>query len=101
MFDMWKEEPTEAEVESVIEKAADGIRKRKLEAPAIIALEMHKPLAGIAGYGAVAMAPFLVPILGFDRVNEYSQIFSKRENIERLLLRLEQPSKVAQVTETQ
>ncbi len=100
MFDMWKEEPSEAEIDAVITKAADAILKRKLEAPAVFALEMHKPIAPFAAYGSLALAPFLVPFFGFDAVNDYSRVFSKRENVERLLLKLEAGGKGAALAET-
>jgi len=100
MFDLWKEEPTEAETEKALDEAADSILKRKLEAPAIFALEMHKPIAPFLGYGALAMAPFLVPFFGFDTVNDYSRVFSKRQNVERLIRRLEAGAKRGVTTET-
>ncbi|MDX2064511.1 MAG: hypothetical protein SFX74_02090 [Fimbriimonadaceae bacterium] len=54
-----------------------------------MALEMHKPLAGIAGAGSVVFAPFLVPFFGFDSVNDYTRVLARRENIERLMEILE------------
>lgn len=63
--------------------------------PAIIAFEMHKPLAYVGSHAAVAFSPFLVPFFGFDRVNEYSQLLSSRANVERLICRLEQPVRTA------
>ncbi|MCW5942962.1 MAG: hypothetical protein KIS66_12065 [Fimbriimonadaceae bacterium] len=52
-------------------------------------LEMHKPLSYVGSQAAVAFAPFLVPILGFDKVNDYSRLFAKREYVERLLCAIE------------
>lgn len=89
MFDFWKDELTEEETEALILKAADSIHRRKLEMPAILALEMHKPLSFLGSQAALAFSPFLVPIFGFDGVNNYSRLFSKRENVERLLDRLD------------
>lgn len=51
---------------------------------------MHKPLANVAGHAAIAFSPFLVPFVGFNAVDDYSQFFSKRENIEALIQRIEQ-----------
>lgn len=89
MFDLWKEPLTDEERDQLLDKAADEIHKRKLEMPAVLFLEMHKPLANIGSHAAVAFAPFLVPFLGFDSVNNYSRLFSTRENIELLIQRLE------------
>ena len=35
------------------------------------------------------MAPFLVPLFGFDFVNDYSNLLQKRDNVERLICMLE------------
>lgn len=60
-----------------------------METPAILMLEMHKPMANVAAHAAVTFSPFLVPFFGFDRVNDYSRLLSSRENIERLIQELE------------
>lgn len=89
MSDFWTDELTEDQEKELIQKAAQEIRKRKLQAPAVLMLEMHKPLAFLSSQAAIVFSPFLVPFLGFDNVNDYSRLFSKRDNIERLLLELE------------
>jgi positive regulator of sigma E activity len=89
MSDFWTDELTEDQEKELIQKAAQEIRKRKLQAPAVLMLEMHKPLAFLSSQAAIVFSPFLVPFLGFDNVNDYSRLFAKRDNIERLLLELE------------
>lgn len=89
MFDLWAEELTETETEALIEKAAIEIERRGMEAPAVLMLESHKPLSFIASQTSVMFAPFLAPFLGFDFVNNYSRLFADRENVERLLQRIE------------
>ncbi|MBS1719104.1 MAG: hypothetical protein JST35_01515 [Armatimonadetes bacterium] len=89
MFDFWTSEPTEEEVEEAIQQAFEDISKRKLELPALLALESHKPFANVMAQMSLGLAPFLVPLFGFDRVNNYSRVFSKRENLERLIARLD------------
>jgi hypothetical protein len=91
MSDFWEEEMSEEGTEQLLEKIATKIRSKKMEVPAVMALEMHKPLAGIAGSAGVVFAPFLVPFLGFDNVNDYTRVLSKPENIERLMKKLELP----------
>jgi hypothetical protein len=90
MFEMWNEELTEEETEALIEKAANEITRRKLDTPAMLLFEMHKPLSFVGSQAAIVFSPFLVPFLGFDNVNNYSRLFAKRENVERLLQRIEQ-----------
>lgn len=89
MRDLWTEELTEAEADELIAKMAGEIRRRRLEVPAVLFLEMHKPLSYVGSQAAIAFAPFLVPILGFERVNDYSRLFAKREYVERLLCAIE------------
>jgi hypothetical protein len=89
MFDLWKDPLTEEQRDELLDKAAHEIAKRKLETPAILFLEMHKPLAYVAGHAALAFAPFLAPFFGFENFNNYSQLLAERDNIERLMLKLE------------
>jgi acyl-CoA reductase-like NAD-dependent aldehyde dehydrogenase len=89
MYDLWNTELTSAEESALLEKAAQEIRKRKLETAAVLALEMHKPLANVAMHGVVAFSGFLIPFLGFENVNDYSRLLRKPENIERLICLLE------------
>lgn len=93
MFDLWKEDLTEEETDQLIEKAAEEIRKRKLELPASMFLEMHRPLSFLGTQAAIVFSPFIVPFLGFEGMNNYSRLFSKVENVEKLLIRLDQPAK--------
>jgi hypothetical protein len=90
MFNFWDEEMDEESTERILDRAADEIRKRNLVAPALLALEMHKPLANVGGHAALVFSPFMVPFLGYDAVNDYSRVFAKRENIEKLLRKLEE-----------
>lgn len=89
MLDFWGKELTDEETEQLIEQAVGEIQKRKLTTPAILFLEMHKPLGYVGSQAAIALSPFIVPFFGFDFVNNYSRLFSKRDNIEKLIVRLE------------
>ncbi len=90
MLNLWEDELTAEEETALLNTLEKEIRKRKLEVPAIMFFEMHKPLANIAGHFALATSPFLVPIIGYKNVNDYSRLLSKRENVEKLIVRLEQ-----------
>ena len=95
MLEFWSQELTDSETQELIEKVAIEIEKRKMTAPAILFLEMHKPLSYIGSQAAIVCAPFIVPFVGFDFVNNYSRLLSKRENIEKLIVRLENPREEA------
>ena len=90
MAELWAEELTEEQTEALIDKMANEICKRKMQTPAIMMLEMHKPVASFAAQASVVFAPFAIPFVGFDMFNDYSRLASKRENVERLLLRIEE-----------
>lgn len=91
MMDFWENDLTPEETETLLDKAAHEIRKRRMEGPAILALEMHKPLASIASHAMLAFAPFSVPFFGYDKVNDLSRLLKDRNNVERLIQRLECP----------
>jgi hypothetical protein len=89
MLNLWEDELTEEQTTALLDKLEHEIRKRKLEVPAIMFFEMHKPLANIAGHFALATSPFLVPIIGYKNVNDYSRLLSKYDNVENLIVRLQ------------
>ncbi|CAN5372664.1 hypothetical protein BH11ARM2_BH11ARM2_20000 [soil metagenome] len=90
-MDFWDRELTDEETVTLLEKVAKEVKRRRLEVPVTMALELHKPLAGVLGNGSLVFAPFLVPLLGFDSVNDYTRLLSKRENFERLMDMIERP----------
>jgi hypothetical protein len=50
---------------------------------------MHKPISNVFAHVGLSLAPFLVPLFGFDFVNDYSNLLQKRDNVERLICMLE------------
>jgi len=90
MHDLWEVELTPEEETQLLHKAAKEIRRRKMEAPAILALESHKPLANVLAQSMIVFSGFLIPFLGFQNVNDYSRLLQKRDNVERLIELLEQ-----------
>jgi len=90
MFDLWHDELSQEDEERLLDRAAHEIKKRKLEMPALLMLEMHKPLSFIGSQASIVFSPFIVPFVGFDGFNDFSRLFAKRENVEKLLERLEQ-----------
>ncbi|HTQ08443.1 MAG TPA: hypothetical protein VMI31_00080 [Fimbriimonadaceae bacterium] len=99
MFDLWKDPLTEEKRDELLDRAALEIRKRKMEVPAILFLEMHKPLAYVGSQALVVFAPFLIPFVGFDNLNNYSLLLSERGNVELLIQRLEKRGDDAAKTE--
>jgi hypothetical protein len=54
---------------------------------------MNKPIAPIAAQASIIVAPFAIPFVGFQNFNDYSRLMAKRENVERLLKRIEELSR--------
>ncbi len=75
--------------DEIIDKVAEQIVKRGLETPAILFLEMNKPVSFIASQGMVALSPFVAPFVGFDKVRLASRLFESRDNVELLERRIE------------
>ncbi len=88
MFDLWKQPLTDEEKSALIARAADEIRKRKLHAAATLFLESHKPLAHLTSQMMLGFSPFIIPLLGFDFVNDYSRLLADRDAVETLIDRL-------------
>jgi hypothetical protein len=80
---------TEQETEALLAKLEAAVRKRRMETPAVLFLEMNKPLARIAGNAAIVFLPFLAPFVGTENVHNYSRLLMDRENVEKLICRLE------------
>ena len=85
----WDEDLSDEETERLLDRAAAEIRRRRLETPAIMALELHKPLANVGANALVVFAPFAVPFFGFDGVRDTSRLLRKNGNVEKLIQRLE------------
>jgi hypothetical protein len=84
------DEPLSAEErDKLIDEVARKIVGRRMESPAILFLEMHKPVTFIASQGMVAMSPFLAQIFGRDGVRKYAQLLSSADNLELLIRRIE------------
>ena len=86
-------EVTAKDEDEFIEKVAQKIHEYEMETAAILLLESSKPLVWVGGeMGRFFITPF-VPIIS-DKWGITSEkfflVFEKRENIEKLLKRLEQ-----------
>lgn len=92
MFDELGEPLSEEETEKFVVDVATAIVKRRLETPAVLFLEMHKPLSYIASQGLIVAMPFLGPIIGQERIARFSRFLQARDNIERLIQRIEDMS---------
>jgi len=82
----------EAEVERMIEDLATHIVRRRLETPAVLFLEMNRPLSFIGSQALIMAMPLLGPLFGPEKLARYSKLLSDRQNIEKLINRIEELS---------
>lgn len=88
-MDDWDVELTPERRDALIDQVAGQIVRRRMETPAILFLEMNKPVSFIASQGMVALSPFVAPFVGFQNVRLASRLFEDRQNVERLIRRIE------------
>ncbi|MDM7460741.1 MAG: hypothetical protein P3X24_003710 [bacterium] len=101
MREFWKEPLSEARKQELIDALAHQVVQRGLSAPAVLFLELHKPFAFIGSQAGVVFAPFLAPLLGFERVDTYTQLLGERENWDRLIERIEELNEERKMQATQ
>lgn len=83
---------TDEERDRWIDRMAEEVVKRRLESPAILVLEMHRPLSFLGSQALVVATPFLGAFVGHQHVLKLSRLLEDRQNIERLILRIEERS---------
>ena len=81
---------TDKERDEMIEKIASGVVKRRMETPAIMFLELHKPLSFFGSQALIVGSPFVGPFVGIENVHRVSRLIADRNNVERLIRRIEE-----------
>ena len=88
---MYDWEPTETEEEEIIDNLAKFLVKKGLATPAIFLLESIKPMSFIITHNLLAFGvPILGPFVDERTAAKYAAVLQKRENIERLISRMEE-----------
>ena len=85
----WDEPWKPGERDSVLDKIAESVVKRGLSVPAILALEIHRPIAFTLSQGVIVASPFLGPLLGLERLRRASRLLSEPDGVEALVRRIE------------
>jgi len=85
-----KQEPLPADGDyTVLDKAARFIVKRRLEVPAIMALQSMTPLNFISSQALVVLEPFLGPFFKQEDYQKIVEILEHRDGIELFIQRIE------------
>ena len=94
--DLAQQEADAAAREAWIERLAQGVARRGLETPAMLFLEMHKPLCFFASQGLLFAMPLLGGFLGPREVERLARLLDSQENVDRLIGRIEELSSWAE-----
>ena len=78
------------EQRAILQKVATFIVRRRLTAPAILTLEMCKPLHLIGGQMMIALNPFVQAIFNTTDFQKFALIIEQDNNIERLIQLIEE-----------
>jgi len=88
----WGDPLPEEERDALVERIARAVVRRRMETPAILFLEMHRPVSFIAGQSLVVLSPFVGPFVGIENVQIISRLLESRDNIDCLIRRIEELS---------
>lgn len=80
---------TNEERDRALDAIAARIHKYRLETPAILFLEINRPLAGITGLASHAVTPLFGAFTGLDNAERYADLLSDREALDALVDRLD------------
>ena len=69
---------------------AQEVVARRLAAPAAFLLESSRPLSFVASQGLVVLGPFVDAALDVPNYDAFVRMIEKRENVEKLLVRIEE-----------
>jgi hypothetical protein len=86
-------EPTEALAE-IVDTAAKAVVRRNMTTPALMALEMGRPLNFVASQAIHFFRPIISVVLDTQAINEFATFLERRGSVEYLCRRLEHWSQV-------
>lgn|GEM_PF-972580 len=84
------EQPLTEREEQIMEKLATKIVEWKMTVPAILFLESVKPLNFIGAQMMVFFEPFVQTLFNLRDYDTFREMVERRENVERLLLKIEE-----------
>jgi len=79
-------------VDDVMERTARWIVEKRLETPAVLFLEINKPLSFVMGQSLYFSAPMLAPIFGYEKLQKAAGLLSDHNSLETLITRIEKMS---------
>jgi len=80
---------TDDERDRLLERVAGTVARRRMEVPAVLALEMHRPLSFMSSQALIVFTPLLAPAFGLENLQKLSRLLEDRSNVDRLIDRIE------------
>jgi hypothetical protein len=80
---------TPEERDRALDVIVERVHRYRLETPTLFFLEMHRPLAGLAGLASFAVTPLFGAFFGLDNVERYAELIGDRDTLDRLVERLD------------
>lgn len=81
---------SQEQAEAIASRIAEKAVGLGLAIPAILFLEMHRPLGRLASQALVVGSPVLAPVFGIDGVGNFSRLIYHPEGIELLVSKIEE-----------
>jgi hypothetical protein len=81
---------TPDERDAFLDRMAGEVARRRLEAPVILALEMHRPLMFLGSQALVVFTPMLAPAFGLENLQRLCRLMEDRQNLDRFIDRIEE-----------
>jgi len=94
--DLSEAEPIPDDENRVLDKLAERVVRWKMSVPAIIFLESVKPLNYIGSQALVFFEPIVQSLFNFRDYDTFRRAMERRENVERLLQKIEAADAVEQ-----
>lgn len=85
-----KDKPLTPEEEAILDKIARKVVAWRMTAPAIMFLETSKPLSFLGSQAMVFLEPIIQSLFSFKDYDTVRKMMEERQNVERLLLKIEQ-----------
>jgi len=86
----WGADVSTDERDRLFDALVGAIRRRRLEVPAVLFLEISAPLGYVAGQGLIFFAPFLAPVMpgGVASLQKVTKLLERPEHLRLLIDRL-------------
>lgn len=83
------EQENEAQTEVLLEKIAQNVVSRRLEMPAVMFLEMHRPLSFLGSQALYFLTPLLGLVASPEQISRLARLLDTPEGVERLISAIE------------